>query len=324
MGLDPTGGPAEAPIGTPAIGAGTVTDVSSGSRLDREPPQHQRDGGPTMTQTHHTTTRTGTASSGDWKETMGRVGLVGRGVLYSVIGLLAIQLALGDASQDPSQSGAIEWIAEQPLGKFLLVALTISLFCLAGWRLLDAVVGDPVEGSEGSDRAKYAVKGVVYLSLAIGALSATIANWSGGGSGGGSSGESGNQQATATVLEWPGGQWIVTGVGLATIGYAIYVFKKHTVDEDFLQRLSLGRNAEWVERLGRLGYAARSVIFLVIGYFLTQAGLTYEPDKTKGLSGALQEISGKGWGQWLLIAVAAGLLAFGLYSLAEAKYRRDA
>lgn len=273
-----------------------------------------------MTSTTRPTSRTTGTGSGDWKETMGRVGLVGRGVMYSVIGLLAIQLALGDASQSASNSGAIQWIAQQPLGKFLLVALTISLFCLAGWRLLDAAVGDPVEGSEASDRAEFAIKGVVYTALAIGALSATIANWNGSGSS--SSGGSQNQQATATVLEWPAGQWIVTAIGLGIIGYAIYMFKKHVVDEEFLQRLS--SNDGWVTKLGRFGYAARSAIFLVIGYFLTQAGLTHDSGETKGLSGALQEISGKGWGQWLLFAVAAGLLAFGLFSLAEAKYRRDA
>lgn len=273
-----------------------------------------------MTSTQHTPAG---AAGSDWKETMGRVGLVGRGVMYSVIGLLAIQLALGDAGGSASNSGAIEWIAEQPLGKFLLVALTISLFALAGWRLLDAAVGDPVEGSEASDRAEFAIKGVFYLSLAVGALTATIANWSGsGGASGGGSG-SGNQQATATVLEWPGGRWIVIAAGLGIIGYAIYMFKKHVVDEEFLQRLAVTGDG-WVTKLGRFGYAARSVIFLVIGYFLTQAGLTHEPGETKGLSGALQEISGKGWGQWLLLAVAGGLLAFGLFSLAEAKYRRDA
>lgn len=279
-----------------------------------------------MSNAHRTTTTThGTAGSGDWKETMGRVGLVGRGVMYSVIGLLAIQLALGNGGgEEASNSGAIEWIAEQPLGKFLLVALTISLFSLAGWRLLDAALGDPVEGDEASDRAEYAIKGVIYAGLAVGALSATIANWSGSGSSssGGGSGDSQNQQATATVLEWPAGQWIVTAVGLGIIGYAIYMFKKHVVDEEFLQRLST--REDWVEKLGRAGYAARSAIFVVIGYFLTQAGLTHEPGETKGLSGALQEISGQGWGQFLLLAVAVGLLAYGLFSLVEAKYRRDA
>lgn len=272
--------------------------------------------------THKTPTSPG---RGDWKETLGRVGLVGKGVLFGVIGLLAIQLASGDAA-NTTNKGAIEWIASQAFGKFLLVALTVSLFALAAWRLLDALVGDPVEGSEATDRAKYAVKGLLYLSLAIGALSATMANWSSSGSGGGSGSGSGggsNQTAAATILEWPFGRWIVAGIGLAVIGYAIYQFKKHTMDEEFTQRLSVGSD-NWITTFGRFGYGARAVIYVMVGYFFLQAAITYDPREAKGLSGALQELSGRGWGQFLLWIVAFGLVAFGIFTIAESKYRRAA
>lgn len=266
--------------------------------------------------------RHGTGHGDDWKETLGRIGLVGKGVLYSAIGLLAIQLALGGGGggEEASQQGAIRWIADQPLGRFLLVLLTVSLFALAAWRLLDAAVGDPVEGSEGSDRAKFAVKGVLYLALAIGALTTTIATWNGSSS---DSGSGGNQEATATVLEWPFGRWIVAAVGLGIIGYAIYTFKKHALDEEFLQRVDVG-DGHWLDTAGRWGYAARSVVYVVIGWFFLQAGLTHDSSESKGMSAALQEIAGEGWGQWLLWAVAVGLLAFGLFSLGEAKHRRAA
>ena len=115
-----------------------------------------------MTTAVRSATHVRSPGRGDWKETLGRVGLVGRGVLYGAIGLLAVQLALGNAA-DASQAGAIEWVGSQPLGKVLLVALTISLFALAAWRFLDAVLGDPVEGSEPKDRARYAVGGAIYL-----------------------------------------------------------------------------------------------------------------------------------------------------------------
>lgn len=270
--------------------------------------------------------RHGAGHDGDWKETLGRVGLVGKGILYSAIGLLAIQLAAGSGGgEQASQQGAIQWIAEQPFGRFLLVLLTVALFALAAWRLLDAVVGDPVEGSEGSDRAKFALKGLAYLALAIGALTTTLATWNGtasSGSGSGS-GSGSSQQATATVLEWPFGRWIVAAVGLGVIGYAIYTFKKHAIDQEFLQRVDVGQ-ASWLDTAGRWGYAARSVVYVVIGWFFVQSGLTYDPDQSTGMSAALQEIAGKGWGQWLLWAVAVGLLAFGLFSLGEAKHRRSA
>src|SRR3954469_10177082 len=104
-----------------------------------------------MTSALRSTTHASSPGRGDWKETLGRVGLVGRGVLYGVIGLLALQLASGDAA-DASQAGAIEWIGSRPLGKVLLIALTAALFAMAAWRFLDAWFGDPVEGSETSDR----------------------------------------------------------------------------------------------------------------------------------------------------------------------------
>lgn len=260
---------------------------------------------------------------GDWKETLGRIGLVGKGVLYTVIGLLAVQLALGDASSSQGSTGAIQWIAEQPFGKFLLVALTVALFALAAWRLLDAVVGDPVEGSEASDRAKFALKGVLYLGLAIGALTTTIANWSSGSSssGGGSSTQT---TATATVMEWPGGRWIVMAVGLAVIAFAVVTFKKHVVDSEFMQRLTVSESNTWIEPFGRAGYAAKSVIYVMIGWFFIQAGVTYSPDEANGLSAALQELSGQGWGQILLWFVAIGLVGYGIFALAESRYRRAA
>jgi hypothetical protein len=268
--------------------------------------------------------RIGATSSpgrGDWKESLGRVGLVGKGVLYAVIGLLAVQLALGDASADQGSTGAIQWIAEQPFGRFLLVALTVALFSLAAWRLLDALLGDPVEGSEAKDRAKFAGLGIVYLGLAFGALGTTIANWSSGSSSSGGGSDT-RQQATAAVMELPAGRWLVVAAGLAVIVFAGISAKRHAIDTEFMQRLDT--DADWVEPLGRAGYAAKAVTLAIIGWFLVQAGLTYQPDEANGLSAVLQELSGQGWGQLLLWLVAVGLLGYGLFALAEARYRRAA
>ncbi|MGY6499312.1 MAG: DUF1206 domain-containing protein [Acidimicrobiales bacterium] len=278
-----------------------------------------------MTRTFPTTEGSRAPGRGGWKETLGRVGLVGQGVVYAIVGFLALQLASGDASgEDADQNGAIEWLAAQPLGRFLLVALTIALVALAVWRSLDALKGDPVEGSEATDRVKYASLAVVYAALAWAALAATIANWSGSGDGGSDeSGGDNEQQAAGVVLEWPGGRWIVMAVGLAVIGYAIYAVKKYVVDQAFLERLDVGSD-HWMGRLGRAGYAARSVITGIVGFFFVQAGLTYDPEEAQGMSAALQELAGEGWGQWVLWAVALGLLALGAFTVAEAKHRRAA
>lgn len=279
-----------------------------------------------MTSISRASGRTTSPGRGDWKETLGRVGLVGKGVVYTIVGIMAIQLATGDASSGgTNQNGAIGWLASQPLGKFLLVGLTVALFALAVWRFLDALMGDPVEGSEAKDRAKFAILAFIYFGLASAALSATIANWSqsGGGSTGGGGGNSGQQQATATVLEWPGGRWIVMAIGVGVIAYAIYAVKKHVVDQEFLERLDVGSD-NWIAGFGRAGYAARSVVTAIVGYFFVQAGLTYDPDEAQGMSAALRELAGDGWGQWVLWAVALGLVAFGAFTLFEAKHRRSA
>lgn len=262
-----------------------------------------------------------TAAHGtQWKDRLGRIGLAGRGVLYAIVGLLALQLAFGSPDEEASTQGAMAWIAERPFGKFLLVALTVSLFALAAWRFLDAVVGDPVEGDETSDRVRFAAKGVVYLTLAIASLSTTAASWNAASSSGG--GGDTEQRAADTVLDWPMGPWLVALGGLALIGYAVYMFKRHALEATFMERLASSSDA--VERLGRAGYAARSVVWSVIGVLLIRAATTYDAQEAGGLSSALQELAEASWGRWLLIAVAAGLFSFGAFCVAEARLRRAA
>jgi hypothetical protein len=251
---------------------------------------------------------------------------VGKGALYAIVGLLALQLATGDVSADASKVGAIEWLAGQPFGQLLLVALTVCLFAMAAWRLLDAFVGDPVEGDDAKDRIRFAAKGLLYLGVAVVSLTATIDTWGGSSPSGGTGGGSGDQQqqeATATVLEWPGGRWLVMAAGLGLIGYGAYMIKRHTIDARFLDRLDVG-SSSWIAPLGRFGYGARSVVFALIGWFLFQAGLDYRPDESKGISGSLKELAGEGWGQAALWVVAIGLLSYGLFNLAEARHRRAA
>ena len=213
----------------------------------------------------------------------------------------------------------------QPLGKFLLVALTVALFALALWRFLCAAMGDPVEGSEPKDRLKYAVLGVVYLLLAITTLGVTIANWTGSGDTAGSeeSGDEGSQQAASTLFEWPAGRWLVGILGVAVIGYAGYNFHKQVVRRHFAERLDAGEGS-WIVRLGLLGYTAQSLVYAVVGYFFIQAAIAFESTTAKGPSGALIELADTTWGKVLLWIIAIGLFAYGVFCIAEAKYRKAA
>lgn len=270
----------------------------------------------------------GTAQRGDWRSAIGRAGLVAKAVLYVSLGILALQFVYGTTSaQETSTTGAIEQVARQPFGQFLLIVLTIGLAALVVWNVLRAITGDPVEGAETSDKLKYAAKAAVYAGITATSAGILGANWgesssSGGGGGGGSS----QQQATAVVFDWPAGRWLVGLAGLAVIGYAIAVFYKHAIEEEFLQRLDHAKmdgNVEAaVEGIGRGGYAARSIVFAIIGVLLVVAAVQHDASEAGGLSEALQSLSGSTWGQVLLWVIAVGLVFYGLFALAEARYRR--
>lgn len=270
----------------------------------------------------------GAADGGDWRSTIGRAGLVAKAVLYLSLGILAVQFVYGDSSaEDTSTTGAIEQIARQPFGQFLLVVLTLGLAALVVWNVLRAITGDPVEGSETTDKLKFAAKAAAYAGVTATSASILAANWGeSSGTGGGGGGGSTQQQATAVVFDWPAGRWLVGLAGLAVIAYGAMVFYKHAIEEGFSKRLDhaqMDGNVETaVEALGRGGYGARGLVFAIIGVLLVVAAVQHDASEAGGLSEALRSLSGNTWGQVLLWVIAVGLVFYGLFALAEARYRR--
>jgi hypothetical protein len=268
------------------------------------------------------------AARGEWRSVLARTGLAARGVLYVIVGVLAIQVARGDAPpEEATRQGAVEQLTQDTGGRWLILALTVGLFALAAWRFIQAATGDPVEGDEGPTRLKFAARGVLYVILAVSTAAILESNWTKR-SGGGGGEQAEQQKATRAVLDWPAGWLIVIAVGLGFIGYGGYQLYRHGAKATFMERLNraqMGRPTERaVETFGRAGYAARSIVFAMVGVFLVVAGATHDPGESKGLSGVLQELSERSYGRSLLWAVAAGLILFGLFNLAEARYRRAA
>jgi hypothetical protein len=150
-------------------------------------------------------------------------------------------------------------------------------------------------------------------------------NWTGSGDAAGDtqSGDEGSQKAASTLFDWPAGRWLVGILGAAVIGYAAYSFHKQVIKKEFAERLDT-RGSSWVVRLGLIGYTAKSLVLGVIGYFFIQAAIAFESRTAKGPSGALIELSNEDWGKALLWVIAVGLLAFGIYCIAEANYRKAA
>jgi len=251
-------------------------------------------------------------------EWLARSGFVARGVIYALIGILAIKLATGGAGHQASQQGALKAIAAQPFGKVLLILVAIGLAGYALWRFIRAILGHGPEGSDDTfDRLSALVSGIVYSVLC--ALSVQIVLGSGGGS------SSNTHKQAAGIFGWPGGPWIVGFIGAALVGVGLYQGYKG-VTKSFLKDSKTEEMSPtvrtWIEWIGTFGHLARMVVTCLVGVFLIKSAVEFDPKKAVGLDGALAKLAAASYGPFMLGLVAAGLIAFGVYSLSDARYRR--
>ena len=247
-----------------------------------------------------------------------RVGFVAKGLVYALIGLLAVQVAFGESEQT-DQKGAMQSVAEKPGGSVVLWLMVLGFVGYALWRFSEAAWGRRDETDEKKRTVKRvgsALNGLVYLGFGILALKTVTAGSSGGNTG---------SDVTATVLKWPGGQTLVFIGGLVVIAIAVALTARG-LKTDFEKHLDTGRMSPTtftaVRRLGQVGYVARGVVFGLVGIFVCKAAMDYQPDKASGFDVALKSIAGAPFGQFLLVVAALGLICFGVYCLAEARYRR--
>ena len=251
-------------------------------------------------------------------ELLARAGFVARGLIYGIIGILAIKLAVGVGGKTTNQQGALKTIANQPFGKLLLILVAIGLGGYAFWRLLRALLGHGPEASDsGFERLAGFASGVVYASLCAVAVEILI---------GSSSSGSGNVHAkTAGVLGWPAGTWLVGLAGAILIGVGLYQAYRG-VKQEFLKDSKTEEMSptvrKWIEAIGTFGHLARGVVFGLVGIFLIKAAIDYNPNSAVGLDGALAKLAHASYGPFLLGVVAAGLIAFALFSLSDARFRR--
>jgi hypothetical protein len=248
---------------------------------------------------------------------LARAGLVARGVVYAIIGVLALELALGEGGKATDQEGALQTIAHQSFGELLLVLLAIGLGGYALWRLIRAAVGHGAEQRDSTfERISSLDSGIAYGLLCIAAVG--ILTSSGGGSGS-------TKETTGGVLGWTGGTIIVGVAGAILIGVAVYQAYKGLARK-FLEDAKTEEMSEGVKKaytaLGVFGHVARAVVFALIGYGLLKAAIDYNPKEAIGLDGALREVAHASYGPALLGLVAAGLIGFGAYSIVDARYRK--
>ena len=258
------------------------------------------------------------ATRTDGFERLSRSGFVARGLIYVIVGVLAVRLALGSSSADASQQGALEAIAHQPFGKVLLIVVAIGLAGYALWRMSHAVFGGGRERSDSAlDRVTALASGIVYAGLCAVAVEILL--------GAGSGGSGTAHHAAAGVLGWPAGTWLVGSAGIVLIGIGLYqgyrALSKEFLEDSKTEEMSPAVR-RWIEWVGVFGYLARMVVFVLIGVFLVKSAIDFSPNNAVGLDGALAKLAHSAYGPFLLGVVAAGLVAFGIYSFSDARYRR--
>jgi hypothetical protein len=255
-----------------------------------------------------------------WAVALARWGHVSKGIVYIIIGVLAFGAAFGVGGRTTDSNGALHTIAEQPFGRVLLGLVGVGLLGYALWRFAEAALDPENKGSDAKgigQRFGYAFSGFVYGSLAFTAFRIVL-HVTGGN-------QTSQQDWTATLLARPFGQWLVAIVGLITIGTGISALAK-AFTAKFREHLKIGEmdhdKEVWVTRLGRIGYGARGVVLSIIGVFFLNAARQANPQKSGGLDEALDALARQTYGPWLLGTVAVGLIAYGLYAVAEARYRK--
>lgn len=255
----------------------------------------------------------------DWLEKICRVGFFTKGVVYVTLGVLAAIAAFSAGGDVQGSKGTIATLGSQPFGQFLLYVLGVGLGAYALWRLLSAVF-DPEQAGTGAKgilkRVGYGLSGAVHISLAVAAFQ--MASGSGSGSG------SGRQSWIASLMQEPLGRWLVVLLGVFIVGVGLRQFKQ-TANGDFKKRLRLAQMSEELRKavttLGRAGFAARGVVFLIIGFMMAKAGLFSNPNQAVGVGGALRELASQTSGTIVLGIVAIGLAAYGAYMIVASRYR---
>jgi hypothetical protein len=261
-------------------------------------------------------------ASHPWIERIARFGYAAKGAVYMVVGALATKAAFGAGGETTDTHGALQAIEEQPFGKFALGTVAFGLVGYVVWRWIQAVADTDDKGARLKGiaiRIGYFGSGLVYAGLALSAAKVLIDV------GDPDSSTEVQQDWVAKLMTMPYGRWLVGLLGAYVIGFGLYQIYKG-LRAKFRKRLKLGEMSSskkfWATLSGRTGYAARGIVFCIVGSFLIQSARHFNPSEAKGLDAVLQRLSEWPFGPWALATVAAGLIAYGFYMLVEARYRR--
>ena len=254
-------------------------------------------------------------------ERLTRLGYGIKGLIYITIGLLAIQGALGTGSTSTAdQLGAIQTFSKLPFAQALLWIVLVGLVSYALWGVIRAVLDPFHKGTDTEgllSRGGYLISAVTYASFVVPTYRLI--------QGGRSSSGGGQTQLVAQIMSMPMGRYIVGAIGLVAIGaglYQAYTGISSKFEEQFKPYALNAEQYKLAIQIGRFGTIARGIVFALVGFFFFLAAYNSNPGSAQGIAGALSYLDKQPYGLWLLGIVAAGLIAFGIYSLMTAAWFR--
>jgi hypothetical protein len=254
-------------------------------------------------------------------ELLERLGYAVRGALYAVMGLLALRIVLSVAGgQTTDLTGSLVFLIGNPLGKLVLIVAAVGLAAYSLWGFTRAIYDPLHRGSDASGymaRLGFVTSALSYAAIVVFALQVLA--------GSGASAADGTQKTVASVLTHPAGGPLTILIGLVVIGVALGQFLESiraTFAQDLKGAEMSARTRATVVKLGRFGMFARGVIFLIIGWFVVQAGIHHDPAQAQGFGGAFVFLLAQPFGRILLGIVALGFVALGLHSFACARWVR--
>jgi hypothetical protein len=254
-----------------------------------------------------------------WVERLARVGYGAKAVLYVTVGYLAAEAGLGQGGRVTDTEGALRIVHQASYGQAMLLVIAAGLCGYGVWRLVEAILDPERRGTAPKSiavRLGFAFRGLFHGALGITAFRLALGDGSGG---------SGNQPRrwTERAFDLPGGEILVGLAGAWMAGYGVYQFYRAATPK-MRRHLQLSELPErlrrWVLGVSRFGIAARGVVFCLIGFFLARAALSHDAGEAGGIRESLRALSELG--RWPFVLVAFGLIAYGVYELVNARYRR--
>lgn len=259
----------------------------------------------------------------EWVKRFAKLGLVAKGVVYCLVGILAFMAAFeigGRSEQNLNKQGVFRFILEQPFGQVLLGLVAVGLVCYALWRLTQAFLDNEHKGTDAKGigrRIGYAFSGVVYGFLAYGSFRMVL------GSQGNQGGDSSRQTLLREVLQKPVGQWLVGFIGLCIIGIGVYQIYR-ALSGKYLKNVRTSsiktEMKEMIIRSGKIGYIARGIVWGLIGYLCIKAAMEANANQAGGSSRAFAFLEKASYGSFMLGAVALGMFCYGIFMFVRARY----